>query len=76
MLDEICHGISNKTLKTFLDKAPWAKVAEKASDTPQGQRLYPSRTSLNDANYNFRIDKGTNKDGKGRIDITGQQECE
>ena len=63
------HGISAKTLSSFLDKVPWAKIAKKASDTSQGQRLFPSRTPKNDSNYNFRIDKGTNKGGKSELII-------
>jgi len=38
------HDISIKTLQTFLGKVRWAKVIQKAPNTPKGQRLFPSRT--------------------------------
>ncbi|KAF1972157.1 hypothetical protein BU23DRAFT_645003 [Bimuria novae-zelandiae CBS 107.79] len=63
------HDISFKTLQTFLNKVQWNKVVQKAPNTPRGQRLFPSRTPKNDTNYNFRIDKGSDIDGKPELII-------
>lgn len=63
------HDISFKTLQTFLNKVQWNKVVQKAPNTPRGQRLFPSRTPKNDANYNFRIDKGSDIAGKPELII-------
>lgn len=63
------HDISFKTLQTFLNKVQWNKVMQKAPQTPRGQRLFPSRTPKNDANYNFRIDRGSDIDGKPELII-------
>lgn len=56
------HNISSKTLKAFLEKVKWDKVAEKAPNVTQGQRIFPAQ--VHDSKLNFRIDKGKNVDGK------------
>ncbi|KAF2440301.1 hypothetical protein P171DRAFT_435122 [Karstenula rhodostoma CBS 690.94] len=63
------HDISFKTVQTFFNKVQWEKVVQKAPNTPRGQRLFPSRTPKNDKNYNFRIDKGSDVNGKPELII-------
>ncbi|TKA69576.1 hypothetical protein B0A49_08684 [Cryomyces minteri] len=70
------HDISFKTAKKFLDKVQWDKVVQKASNTPQGQRVFPSRTPKNDAGYNFRIDKGADVDGKSELILQANKNAE
>jgi hypothetical protein len=59
----------SKKLQTFLNEVRWNKVVQKAPNTARGQRLFPSRTPKNDTNYNFRIDKGSDIDGKPELVI-------
>ena len=70
------HNISNGTLKKFLDKVRWDKVVEKAANAPKGRRLFPSRTPKKDANYNFRIDKGSEVDGKSELILQANKNAE
>lgn len=61
------HDISVKTVRKFVEKVSWAKVAEKAANAEKGQRLFPSRTPKNDSDLNFRIDKGADVGGKPEL---------
>jgi hypothetical protein len=70
------HDISFKTLQAFLNRVQWKKVVQKAPDTANGQRLFPSRTPKNDASYNFRIDKGADVDGKPVLIIQANKNAE
>lgn len=63
------HEISIKKIQTFLNNVQWNKVVQKAPNTPRGQRLFPSRTPRNDEIHNFRIDKGSDVDGKPELII-------
>ncbi|KAI9663119.1 MAG: hypothetical protein M1821_008167 [Bathelium mastoideum] len=70
------HDISFKTLQAFLNKVQWSKVVEKAPGTARGGRLAPSRTPKNDAGHNFRIDKGSDVDGKPELIIQANKNAE
>ena len=56
----MANKISNKIVEKFLDNVPWSKVFKKAATASKGDRLHPSRNDRNDAQANFRIDKGSN----------------
>ncbi|GAP91260.1 putative phosphotransferase enzyme family protein [Rosellinia necatrix] len=58
------HGISVKTVKAFLKAVPFSRIVQKAQTATVGSRLFPSRTPKNDANHNFRIDRGAEVNGK------------
>ena len=70
------HDISVKTLHKFLDKVPWAKVLQKARDTPKGNRVFPSQSSKNDASNNFRLDRGSDVDGNPELVLQANKNAE
>ncbi|KKY20021.1 hypothetical protein UCRPC4_g04286 [Phaeomoniella chlamydospora] len=65
------HSISQKAVKAFIDKVPWTKVSKKIASTTKGQRLWPSQTAKNDADLNFRIDRGADMGG-GKAELVLQ----
>lgn len=70
------HQISAKTVQRFIDKVSWERVAQKAANTPKGQRLFPSRTPKNDSSLNFRLDKGADVDGKYELVLQANKNAE
>lgn len=70
------HDISIKTLQKFLDKVPWTKVLEKVKNTPKGNRVFPSRSSKNDASNNFRLDRGSDVEGKPELILQANKNAE
>jgi hypothetical protein len=69
--------ISKSVFKKFLSEIPLPKVIHKAVNTERGLRLWPSRTSKNDAKYNFRADKGSQlPDGKVELVIQANKNAE
>ncbi|KAI7388958.1 hypothetical protein KC336_g17244 [Hortaea werneckii] len=61
------HDISTKTLKKFLEKVEWEKVQQKAKNASKGDRIFPSWNPKDDAKNNFRLDRGSEVDGKPEI---------
>jgi hypothetical protein len=70
------HDISVKTLQKFLDKVPWAKVLQKSKNVPKGGHVYPSRSSKNDSNLGFRLDRGSDVDGKPELVLQANKNAE
>lgn len=69
--------ISKKIFKKFIETLPFSKVVQKTTGTPQGWRLWPSQTSRNDKQNNFRADKGaTLPDGRQEIIIQANKNAE
>jgi hypothetical protein len=52
-------SIPKKVLETFIQNFNVQRAASKLSSENAGGRLYPSRTTGNDAASNFRADQGT-----------------
>lgn len=70
-------NISKSIFKKFLEAMPFAKVIQKTTSTPKGQRLWPSQTSKNDTKNNFRADKGAVlPDGRQEIIIQANKNAE
>ncbi|KAI7315196.1 hypothetical protein KC315_g11156 [Hortaea werneckii] len=61
------HDISVKTLRKFLEKVNWEKVQQKAKNASKGDRIFPSWNSKDDAKNNFRLDRGSEVDGKPEV---------
>ncbi len=69
--------ISKSVLKKFLNNLPLPTVIRKAVNAERGQRLWPSQTSRNDTQYNFRADRGsTLPDGKVELIIQANKNAE
>ncbi len=54
----------------------WDRVSSKAASSSLGDRLWPSRTSENDAKTNLRADKGPETDGKVKVVIQANKNAE
>lgn len=70
------HNISLKVLRTFLAKVPWIRVSAKAETAEKGDRLFPSRTPNNDRKHNFRLDRGSEVQGKPEIVLQANKNAE
>ncbi|KAF2434795.1 hypothetical protein EJ08DRAFT_646265 [Tothia fuscella] len=69
--------ISKSTFQKFFNQIPLATVIQKAVNSERGQRLWPSRTSRNDSQKNFRLDRGSQlADGRVELIIQANKNAE
>ena len=68
--------ISNKAVETFAKGVPWSKAIKKAASTSKGQRIFPSQNTKNDQKWNFRLDKGSEVDGKQELILQANKNAE
>ena len=69
-------AISAKVVDAFAKAVPWAKAIKKAASASRGQRVYPSQTPKNDSKQNFRLDKGSEVDGKHELILQANKNAE
>ena len=69
-------SISAKAVDAFAKSVPWAKAIKKPTSTSRGQRVYPSKTRKNDSKLNFRLDKGSEVDGKHELILQANKNAE